>query len=231
MAVAFKCSSNLAWYEPRHEKTNKMSVRPAKTQISLAIRPVWSESSLCAQWVAKDPRFLHADSEDSDQTGQMPRLIWVFAGCTLTLLVLSCHGSYDFFASFNHNFCRSLNQLRWPKWKQWRLRSTCTYAVSPKPLLCTVNKPPKRHLQSYHSLAALCAYAHSLLPKITCKKNIMVKIVKKWTPQKNCCNHTNIWTRWPYHKKNGSKRCRQNGKQCRPWSDYSSRVCSDTLEH
>ena len=31
------------------------------------IRPVWSESSLCAQWVAKDPSFLHADSEDSDQ--------------------------------------------------------------------------------------------------------------------------------------------------------------------
>ena len=31
--------------------------------------PVWSESSLCAQWVAKDPSFLHADSEDSDQTG------------------------------------------------------------------------------------------------------------------------------------------------------------------
>ena len=34
--------------EPRHEKTNKMSVRPAKTQISLGIRPVWSESSLSA---------------------------------------------------------------------------------------------------------------------------------------------------------------------------------------
>ena len=26
--------------------------------------------------------FLHADSEDSDQTGRMPRLIWVFAGHT-----------------------------------------------------------------------------------------------------------------------------------------------------
>ena len=37
--------------------------------------PSLIESSLCAQWVAKDPRFLHADSEDSDQTGQMPRLI------------------------------------------------------------------------------------------------------------------------------------------------------------
>ena len=33
------------------------------------------ESSLCAQWVVKDPSFLHADSEDSDQTGRMPRLI------------------------------------------------------------------------------------------------------------------------------------------------------------
>ena len=41
-----------------------MSVRPAKTQISLGIRPVWSESSLPAQCVAKDPRFRHADSED-----------------------------------------------------------------------------------------------------------------------------------------------------------------------
>ena len=37
------------------------------------VRPV--KSSLCAQWVAKDQRFLHAGSEDSDQTGQMPRLI------------------------------------------------------------------------------------------------------------------------------------------------------------
>ena len=27
-------------YEPRHDKTNKMSVRPAKTQISLGIRRV-----------------------------------------------------------------------------------------------------------------------------------------------------------------------------------------------
>ena len=56
-------------------QTNKMTVRPTKTQISLGIRPVWSESLLCAQWVAKDTSFLHVDSEDSDQTGRMPRLI------------------------------------------------------------------------------------------------------------------------------------------------------------
>ena len=44
-------------------KTNKMSVRPAKTHISLGIRQVWSVFK-GVHWVARDPRFLHADSED-----------------------------------------------------------------------------------------------------------------------------------------------------------------------
>ena len=35
-------------HEPRHDKTNKVTVRPAKAQISLGIRPVWSESLLAA---------------------------------------------------------------------------------------------------------------------------------------------------------------------------------------
>ena len=68
--------------EPPHDKTNKMIVHPMKIQISLGIRPVWSESLLCTQWVAKDPNLLHADIEDSDKTRRMPKLIWVFAGCT-----------------------------------------------------------------------------------------------------------------------------------------------------
>ena len=91
-------SISISTYEPRHDKTNKVSVRPAKTQISLGICPVWSESSLCAQWVAKGPSFLRTDSEDSDQIGRMPRLIWVFAERTLILLVLSCLGSYSHWA-------------------------------------------------------------------------------------------------------------------------------------
>ena len=59
-----------------------MTVHPAKTQISLGIRQVWSESLLCAQWVAKDPRFINVDSVDSDQTRWMPRLIWILTGRT-----------------------------------------------------------------------------------------------------------------------------------------------------
>ena len=38
--------------------------------------------------------FLHADSKGSDQTGQIPRLIQVFAGHTVMLLVLSCCSSF-----------------------------------------------------------------------------------------------------------------------------------------
>ena len=35
-----------------------------RRQISLGIHPAWSESSPCTHWVAKGPRFLHADSKD-----------------------------------------------------------------------------------------------------------------------------------------------------------------------
>ena len=63
-------------------QTNKISVHQAKTQISLGIRPVWSESSLTA-WRKLGTFATHwAHSEASDQTGRMTRLIWVFAGRT-----------------------------------------------------------------------------------------------------------------------------------------------------
>ena len=73
--------------ELRHDKTNKVSVCPAKTQISLGIRPVWSESSLSA-WRNLGPSATHwAHSVDSDQTGWMPRLWsdWADAQADLSL--------------------------------------------------------------------------------------------------------------------------------------------------
>ena len=66
-------------------KQTKCSEHPAKTQIRLggsAQCPVWSGPSLCVEWIAKDPRHIHADGEDSHQTGRMHRLIWVFTGRT-----------------------------------------------------------------------------------------------------------------------------------------------------
>ena len=59
----------------------RLHFNPAKTQTSLNIRAVWSESSQ-ELWVAKDPKRLPTDSEDSDQPARMRRLIWVFTGRT-----------------------------------------------------------------------------------------------------------------------------------------------------
>ena len=83
-------------FQPSHDKTNKMTVHPAKTQISLGIRPVSSKtqislgihpvlslSPLCAQWVAKDPSFLHTDSEDWWD--------WTDAQADLSLWWVHCH--------------------------------------------------------------------------------------------------------------------------------------------
>ena len=68
--------------EPPHDKTNKMACSPSEDsdQPDQSLRC----PSLATHW---------AHSEDSDQTGQMPRLIWVFAGRTVILLVLSWGGS------------------------------------------------------------------------------------------------------------------------------------------
>ena len=69
------------------------SVVEAETVSGYKTDPVCSESLLCAQWVAKDPSCLHADSEGSDQTGQMPRLIclrWAhthFVGFVMSRLI------------------------------------------------------------------------------------------------------------------------------------------------
>ena len=75
----------------RMTKPTKWHVRPAKTQISLGICSVWSETLLSAQEVAENPSFLHADSEDSDQTGLMPRLIWVVSGRTCHFVSFVMH--------------------------------------------------------------------------------------------------------------------------------------------
>ena len=64
------CVQNPGWYpeqnEPPRDKTNKMICAPSEDSDQPGIRPVSSESSLCAQWVAKDMSFFfHADSEDT----------------------------------------------------------------------------------------------------------------------------------------------------------------------
>ena len=72
----------------------------------MRIRPVWSESSLYA-WRRLGSLAIHwAHREDSDQTGRMPRLIWVFAGRTVILLVLSWGGLFVSSLCCYHEYTR-----------------------------------------------------------------------------------------------------------------------------
>ena len=81
--ICNNCGDNI---EPRLDKTNEVAARPAKTQISLGIRPVWSESSLALNGQLRTQAFFMRTS---------PTLIWVFAGRTVILLVLSWGSSFN----------------------------------------------------------------------------------------------------------------------------------------
>ena len=104
-------------YEPPRDKTNNVAVRPAKTQISMGIHPVWSESSLCTQWVAKDSSFLHADSEDwSDWADAQPDLSlrWAhthFVGFVMRRLISKWHNSL----TWKHPFRKLCIECALPK--------------------------------------------------------------------------------------------------------------------
>ena len=107
-------------------KPTKWPVHPGKTQISLDICPVWSESSLCALQIAKDPRLLHSDSQGSDQTGRMP------PGWSESSLVLFV--------------CQSVTIIWAGPWEnvsyvtceQQRRRSACASAQSDQHLCCSL---------------------------------------------------------------------------------------------
>ena len=94
-------------------KPTKWPEGPAKTQISLGIHihPVWSKSSLCTQWVAKDPSFIHADSKDWSD--------WADAQADLSLHWL--HMSFCWFChalahiSFRPTYFICLAQNEWNK--------------------------------------------------------------------------------------------------------------------
>ena len=85
-------------------KSTKWSVHPVKTQISLGIHPVWSESLLSA-WRKLGSLATHwGHSEDSDQTGQMPRLIWRDSDLTgqMPRRILSLRWAHRSFCWFCH---------------------------------------------------------------------------------------------------------------------------------
>ena len=76
------CNAYVIIYVPLHDKTNKMTCTPSVDSDQPGHLPTLISVSLCTQRIDKDPRYLHAESEGSDQTGWMAKLIRVFAGRT-----------------------------------------------------------------------------------------------------------------------------------------------------
>ena len=63
-----------------------MTCAPSEDSRQPVHPPVWSESWLCAHWVAKDPSFLH-------RTARYPSWSESTLGAKIILFVLSCGGS------------------------------------------------------------------------------------------------------------------------------------------
>ena len=98
--LCFRSVNNLIWAASWQFQQNDCA--PSEDLRSAWTSTQSDQSSLCTQWVAKDQSFLHADSKDSDQTGRMPRLIWVFTGRTVILLVFSWGSSFTLNICDNH---------------------------------------------------------------------------------------------------------------------------------
>ena len=83
-------------------KPTKWSVRPAKTQISLGIRPVWSELELSA-WRKLGPKLpTERKAKTLIRLGGCPGWSESSLGTKVILLVLSCGGSKCFFIRSTH---------------------------------------------------------------------------------------------------------------------------------
>ena len=109
--------SNMTLYLQVHlnQHLSHLMTKPTKWLCAQRrLRSAWAsahsdQSSLCAKWVAKDPSFLHADSESSES----------LLGTHIILLVLSWGGSF---------VCQ--NVCLWSRKTVSFIRFTCTFSMS-----------------------------------------------------------------------------------------------------
>ena len=88
------CSTGMEWSHLSRAMTKPTMWLCAQQRLRSAWASAQSSLSTWRKLGSLATHWVH--SEDSDQTGRMPRLIWVFTGRTLILLVLSCCGSFQF---------------------------------------------------------------------------------------------------------------------------------------
>ena len=104
-------------FEPRHDKTNNVAVRPAKTQISLGIRPVWSVFPVHMKkaWVLSYPlsaqRRLWSDWADAQADLSLRWAHTHFVGFVMSWLISICLLYPVFCCCFYWDFTARRNYL------------------------------------------------------------------------------------------------------------------------
>ena len=116
-------STHNIYFVPKRRKMSQCMTKPTKwhvcpAQISLGICPVWSVSTVCMKkaWV---PGYPQSTQQDSDQTGWMPRLIWIFAGLT----------------------CHFVGYMMWCDMMCWVIYPCHSLKNVPYPVLWDLNQP------------------------------------------------------------------------------------------
>ena len=99
-------------------KPTKWPVHPVKTQISPS-----DQSSLCAQWVVKDPSFLHVDSQDWSDAQPNLSLCWAHRSLCWFCHVMSHVPKW---------WVGDLSRLNYP----YQLSNTCTCVLILKLQFC-----------------------------------------------------------------------------------------------
>ena len=91
------CMKELCYYQMSRDMTKPTKWLCTQRRLRSAWASAQSDQSLrCQHKESLGPSLPIQRTAKTDQTGRMPRLIWVFAGRTLILLVLSCRGSNDY---------------------------------------------------------------------------------------------------------------------------------------
>ena len=151
-----------------HDKTNKMTCVPSEDSNQPVHLPRLTRVSLCAQWVAKDPTFLHADSEDAAQPGhtlirlgRCPGWYESSLGALVILLVISCGGSFSIVNAFKYGNDSGDNPWVKIHLVGRRIRRGMVCTTPSQSMLILPNTRENLLIPIYFDLEALLGYFHN----------------------------------------------------------------------
>ena len=141
---------SLDYYQRKHMLQFRNDLVPLR-KISLRIRPVWSESSLSA-WRKLGSLATHwTHSKDFDQTGRMPRLIWVFAGCTSHFVGFVVRWLIPYMHPLRKHAYSNILKILPPKIQNFQIKKSYIFHISAQNIDCGYSlEPPRRGDSNEH---------------------------------------------------------------------------------